>query len=440
LITLARTLEQYLLKWSSSSSRKPLLLRGARQVGKSFLVETFAAKHFEHVISINFELSPEFKDCFLNLDPTSICAAISVLQPKPITPGKTLLFLDEIQDAPRAIQSLRYFKEKMPELHVIGAGSLLELTLRNADYRMPVGRTSSLYLHPLSFKEFIHAYNPAALKYITQATLTNPVPQAIHKHLLKQLKHYTLLGGMPEPLAHYKENQDILAVQAIQTDILTTYQNDFGHYEGIAPISHLRTCFNRAPKMIGHQIKYNKIDPELRSKDLKQALSALEAASILHRIHASSAQGLPLDATVNEKKFKLNFIDTGLVKRANKLDAELLLNEDIMLLNQGALAEQFVGQELLACSHNFESPKLYFWARDGSGTAEVDYLFPHKKFIYPIEVKAGAIGKMRSLTQYLKEHDCPFGIRISKTPLSFERDVLSIPLYMTSEIGRLLQA
>ena len=436
---LLRKLEQNLISWKSQSSRKPLLVRGARQVGKSFLIEAFATNHFEHFIKINFELSPEFKDCFQNLDPKPICTALKVMQDKPIIPGKTLLFLDEIQDCPQAIQSLRYFKENMPELHVIGAGSLLELVLKNANFRMPVGRVSSLYLYPLSFTEFLQAYNPQALESIAAATLDKPVSEAIHKHLLKQIHLYALLGGMPEVLSIYQEDNDIQRVQMIQSEILETYEKDFGHYEKIAPVSHLKKCFSMIPKMIGQQIKYNKIDPELRSVNLKQALAALEDAAILQRVHSTAATGLPLDATLNEKKFKLNFIDVGLVKRANKLDAQLLLQDDIMLINQGALTEQFVGQELLAYAEPYEDAKLYFWARDKPAHAEVDYIFTHGKYIYPIEVKSGVVGKMRSLVQYLKEHDCPVGIRISQAPLSFENRILSIPLYMISELPRLLE-
>ena len=190
--------------------------------------------------------------------------------------------------------------------------------------------------------------------------------------------------------------------------------------------------------MIGQQIKYNKIDSEHRSRDLKQAIAALEAASIIHSVHATKAQGLPLDATINEKKFKLNFIDVGLVKRFNQLDASLLLQEDIMLLNQGALAEQFVGQELLAYSDNYEKTKLYFWARDGHGTAEVDYVKVIGSKIFPIEVKSGKTGTLRSLKQYLLEHEVPFGIRISQQNVSFENNILSIPLYLISQLDRLV--
>ncbi len=435
---LERQLKKDLETWRTQKQRKPLLIRGARQVGKSSLIEAFGAEKFTNLLTINFELSPAFKKCFQSLHPKEICDALSLLSGQPIIPQETLLFLDEIQDCPEAIQALRYFKEIMPELHVIGAGSLLELTLNQAEYRMPVGRVSFLYLYPLSFKEFLWAYSPQSLSYIEKATPHESVPEVVHEHLLQQLKRYLWLGGMPEVLHDYKENQNLQGMQAIQTSIIETYEKDFGHYSNIADPIHLRHCFRQAPLLIGQQIKYNKIDQDSRSRELKRALFALEDAAILQRIHATSAQGLPLDATLNEKQFKLNFIDVGLVKRFNQLDAALLLGEDMMLLNQGALAEQFVGQELLAYAPPYEKAKLYFWTRAGTGLAEVDYIIVHNGRIYPIEVKSGKAGKLRSLQQYQLEHPDALSVRISPLPLSFTNGLLSVPLYMISELPRLL--
>ncbi len=436
---LERQLEKDLEIWRTQNGRKPLLIRGARQVGKSSLIESFGHKKFKNVLTINFELAPEYKKCFQNLNPLEICNALSLLSGQRISPTETLLFLDEIQDCPQAIQALRYFKEQMPELHVIGAGSLLELVLNQSEYRMPVGRVAFLYLYPLSFKEFLWAYTPESLPYLENASLDQPLSEAVHAHLLKQLKLYLWLGGMPEVLNDYKIHHNLSSVQAIQASMIETYEKDFGHYRPIANPTYLQHCFRQAPLLIGQQIKYNKIDPDSRSRELKQALDALEDAGILHRIQATSAQGLPLNATLNEKKFKLNFIDVGLVKRFNQLDSELLLTEDVMLLNQGALAEQFVGQELLAYAPAYEKAKLYFWARDGQGTAEVDYVIVESGHIYPLEIKSGKPGKLKSLHQYMLDHACPFGIRISPQPLSLSGKLLSVPLYMVSELPRLLQ-
>lgn len=435
---LKRNIEDQLKAWSLSKTRKPLLVRGARQVGKSSIIENFGKTYFEQIIVINFELSPRYKKCFQSLDPKDICDTIAILSQQKIIPGKTLLFFDEIQDCPEAIQSLRYFKEKMPELHVIGAGSLLELVLNQADYRMPVGRVSFLYLYPLSFKEFLWAQDPNVVPFIERATLKQPLPEAIHDHLIQHLKLYFWLGGMPEVLSAYKTEPELIEMQSVQNSIIATYEKDFGYYHAVAPVKYLQQCFRQLPLLIGQQIKYNKIDPDTRSRELKEALQALEAANIAHRIHATSAQGMPLDATINEKKFKLNFIDVGLIKRMNQLDASFLLKENIALLNEGPLAEQFVGQELLAYAPASHKTKLYFWARDGQGTAEVDYLYQHQNQIFPVEVKAGKIGKLRSLYQYLHEHNCHFRIRISMNPLQYEKGVLSVPLYMISELSRIL--
>lgn len=428
-----------LIAWRDKLQRKPLVLHGARQVGKSHLVEFFGTSHFNHCITINFEVDPQFKNCFEEtLNPTIICDAIAAMTEQAITPGRTLLFLDEIQDCPDAIRALRYFKEKKPELHVIAAGSLLEFKLRQAKFRMPVGRVSFLYLHPLSFKEFLQAVNPEALSYLTNTSFTSPIPTAIHYHLLKQVRLYCLIGGMPEAIAEYLHTQKIQSVQPVQASIIETYEKDFGHFHEVANPEHLQICFHQLPLMIGEQIKYNKLAPDLRSRDLKAALSALQAASIIHRIQASAAQGLPLNAILNEKKFKYNFVDVGLVKRFNKLDAQLLLNEDIVLMNRGALAEQFVGQELLAYAPNYEKPAQYFWARDGYGTAEIDYVITHGKHILPIEVKAGKTGTLRSLKQFLLEYPSPIGLRLSQHSLSKQDKILSIPLYLISELPRLL--
>lgn len=439
-MVLERLLEKDLEAWRIQKERKPLLVRGARQVGKSSMIEAFGKKKFKNCLTINFELSPEYKKCFNTLKPQEICNALSVIAQQAIISGETLLFLDEIQDCPEAIQALRYFKEQMPQLHVIGAGSLLELALNQAEYRMPVGRVSFLYLYPLSFKEFLLAYNPEVIPCLEKATPKKPLPEAMHEHLLKQLQLYVWLGGMPEVVNDYQSNTNLQNVQALQASIIETYEKDFGHYRDVASPADLQHCFRQAPLFIGQQIKYNKINPDARSRDLKEALSGLEAASVIHRIRATSAQGLPLDATINEKKFKLNFVDVGLVKRFNQLDAHLLLKQDLMLLNQGALAEQFVGQELLAYAPSYEKAKLYFWARDANAIAEVDYVVVNGADIFPIEVKSGKLGRLRSLHQYLSERDCKVGVRISQLPLSLDNNILSVPLYMMSELSRLLSS
>lgn len=435
-----RYLLEKLISWMKKPARNPLLIRGARQVGKSFLVEAFGRQYFDNFISINFELNPDYKACFASLQPKEICALISAISKQQIVPGKTLLFLDEIQDCPEAIQALRYFKEQMPELHVIGAGSLLELLLKKADFRMPVGRVSSLYLHPISFKEGIAFQHPECLDFLEKTDLDNPMPAAIHALLLKQLHVYSITGGLPEAMFAYHQDENITALQELHANIVRTYEEDFGHYADMADVEHMQSVFKAAPLLIGSQIKYNKINPDVRSRDLKLAIGLLEDALLVRRIEATSANGLPLNASTNSKKFKLNFIDIGLVKRANQLDAQVLLQEDLLLVNKGALAEQFVGQEFMAYGAPFEKPALYFWARDGYGIAEVDYIITVDNHIIPVEVKAGKIGMLRSLKQFISEKKPPVAVRISQAPLSFQQGILSVPLYMVSELPRLIQS
>ena len=433
-----RHITERLKNWQRDNVHLPLLIRGARQVGKTYVIEDFGRTHFDHLVSVNFEYEPELMDCFSTLHPDEIIAKLSTVRNIPIEPQKTLLFFDEIQDCPNAIRALRYFKEKMPELHVIAAGSLLEITLKNANFRLPVGRIESMYMYPVSFQEYIAVTNPSAHDAIKKATLKKPIDNAVHNYLIKQVKQFMTLGGIPSVIQHYLEHQDMYRIQALQSSILDNYRNDFGKYSSEALLPYIQKCFSKIPYLVGQQIKYKKIDSDARSRELKAALALLEDALLCKRIHTSSAQGLPLHATVNEKKFKLNFLDIGLVKRACQLDASLLMAEDVTLVNDGALAEQFVGQELLVYADNFEQHKQYFWTRESHGQAEIDYLFVSRTDIIPVEVKSGKTGRLRSLKYFMEQHQSKIGLRVSQLPLSIEKNILSVPFYMLGELSRLL--
>lgn len=435
-----RDIEKELLNWKDSPLRSPLLLRGARQVGKSWIVEKFGGDHFENIVTINFEQRPEAKACFDTLLPLSIVASLELLASSRIVPQKTLLFLDEIQNCPQAIMALRYFKEQLPALHVIGAGSLLEFTLNDEEFSMPVGRIQSLYLCPLSFNEFLSAVGRQNLRdYLKTVSLQSPPPKVIHDELLKLVREYVALGGMPAVVSGYLQTKSPYQAQDIQSDILFTYRNDFGKYAKKTKHKYLNLLFEKAPGLIGMWFKYSKIDPESNARDLKLALQQLCQAGLLYQVHHTSASGLPLIATQNERKFKLLFLDVGLVKRACLLDTPLLFKEDLLLVNQGVLSEQFVGQELLAYSDKKDLGHLFFWVREAkSSGAEVDFLITNQDQIIPIEVKSGATGRLKSLKIFMEEKKSPLGIRISSLPLSFEQNVLSVPFYMIAEIPRLL--
>jgi uncharacterized protein len=437
-----RAIMQQLIAWKNSPEHLPLLVRGARQIGKTFVIERFAQDHFKYFVNINFELEPDFCDCFQTLKPEEILKQIIFKQSIPIIPEQALLFFDEIQNCPNAIMALRYFKEQMPELHIIGAGSLLEFTLNDENFRMPVGRVQYLYMYPLSFAEFLLACNRSPLlQHLQQVTLSNPPSEVAHHELIKLLHEYYILGGMPAVIDSYIKHNDFNSCQNLQSALLATYRNDFGKYAKQAKHKYLITAFNALPHLIGKQVKYSHIDPHSQSRDIKAALLLLQHAGLLYQVFASSCSGLPLNGLINEKIFKLLFVDIGLAVRAGKINIADLMSNDLILINQGALAEQFVGQELLALQNPYEEAQLYYWSREKAGSqAEVDFIINLNGNIIPIEVKSGKGGKLRSLRQFLSEKRAKIGVRISEQPLSFIDGVLSLPLYMIHELPRIIKS
>jgi uncharacterized protein len=437
-----RMLEAELLNWKNQPSRMPLLLRGARQVGKTFLALSWGKQNFDNLISINFEQQREFIPCFEQLYPTKIISSLEAILRQPIIPVKTLLFLDEIQECPQAILALRYFKEQLPDLHIIGAGSLLEFTLNDPAFRMPVGRIQSLYLKPLSFQEYLQSNGyDALLELLANLTPSETLNTAVEQKLQELLREYFVLGGMPEVIQHYQQQHNWMQVQIIQSSLLTTYRNDFGKYASTTKHKYLQRLFDTVPSMVGQHFQYSKVDPDMQARDLRLALDCLIDAGIVYKVYRTSAAGLPLNAAMSEKKFKLLFLDIGLVKAKSLLDPSLMLQKDLMLLNQGMLVEQFVGQELLAYAQPYYPAEIFYWQRDKEGSkAEVDYVLQANDVILPIEVKAGKTGRLRSLQEFMKEKKTPFGIRLSLHPLSFEKGILSVPLYMIHELRRLISS
>lgn len=435
-----RDIEKDLIAWKNYENRLPLLVRGARQVGKTYVIEKFGRDHFERVFTINFELQPELVTCFSSLDPQKILTCLTLMTGETIKPGKTLLFLDEIQECPNAIKALRYFKEKLPALHVIGAGSLLEFTLNDANFRMPVGRIQSLYLRPLSFKEYLCAAGSKPLRdFLEQINDHSLIEESIHQKLLAMLREYLILGGMPAVLQEYFSSQDMYQCQQIQTALLNTYRHDFGKYATLSDHKYLQRLYEKVPALVAQHFKYVSVDSEMRSRDIKSALEMLRHAGLVHLVYANSASGVPLSSLINEKKFKLLFLDVGLIVRSGKFNAELLLSEDLLLVNRGAIAEQFVGQELLAYMPSFEDSNLYFWCRDKkSAMAEVDFVTAVDAKIVPIEVKSGNTGRLKSLQIFLEEKESSLGVRVSQLPLGVKGKILSLPLYMVSELPRLV--
>ena len=418
----------------------PLLIRGARQIGKTFVIKSFGEQHFDNVVTINFEQQPEYQACFDTLYPDTILNKIYILSQQKITPGKTLLFLDEIQDCPNALLALRYFYEQKAELHVIAAGSLLEFTLRNEDFRMPVGRVQSLYMYPLSFKEFLIASKQEPLlDYLMQLTIFDTVDPVFEVVLQRLLKEYWVLGGMPAVVKTYLDTHDLHECDIRQSAIINGYRGDFGKYASKSNVRYLQRLFEKAPGLIAKHFQYSAIDAHMQSRDIKNAVADLVDAGVINSVHATKATLLPLISTINEKKFKLLFLDIGLVVKSLGIQPELMMNDELILINQGALAEQFVGQELIAYTSPYEKNHLYYWERERkTSMAEVEYVSHYQTTIFPIEVKSGSTGRLKSIQLFLDEKHTDLGVRISQAPLGLHNRILSIPFYLIFRLDELV--
>lgn len=420
--------------WKEHPLRTPLIVRGARQVGKTYAIQAFGNDSFANLITINFEANPNFCTCFESMDPRAIVNEIELLSRQKIVAGKTLLFLDEIQQCPKALQSLRYFKEIMPELHVIAAGSLLEFTIRDENFSFPVGRVQFAKLYPLSFEEYLDAVGETLLKEsLYSFTVSSPPPLSIHTRLLELIEQYFIVGGMPAAILAFIKTHSYLEVKYTQKALWDAFESDFGKYAKQSQHRYLRKIFQEAPRLLGEHIKYSRIDPELPNpaRDMKQAIELLRLSGLLHPVNASSAGQLPLVAGIKESIFKLLFLDIGLVEQVMTTQSQ-----DAGSMT-GPLAEQFVGQELIATSDPLLDMRLFFWSRE-KASAEVDYLFAHQGIVYPVEVKAGKSGKLKSLHLFVKEKNAPFGIKISQDALQWDGSVLSVPFYLVSHLSRLI--
>lgn len=429
-----RTFKKTLVHWKNHPLRLPLIVRGARQVGKTFTIQSFGEEEFEKVITINFESSPKFQNCFETLEPKSIINQIELLLQEKITPGKTLLFFDEIQQCPRALQSLRYFKEQLPDLHIISAGSLLEFAIQDEQFSFPVGRVQFARLYPLSFEEYLEALGDKMLKEsLSSFSCETPPPKALHEHLISRIQEYFIIGGMPASIVSYLATQSYLETKYVQKSLWDAFEADFGKYATKTQHKYLKKIFENTPQLLGDHVKYSRIDAEVPNpaREMKQAIELLRLAGLLHPILATSSGSLPLLVGVKSHLFKLLFLDIGLVEQAVDVDPK---HPGAL---SGPLAEQYVGQELLATSDPLLDMRLFFWTRE-KGSAEVDYVFSHKGVVYPIEVKAGLAGKLKSLQVFLQEKNPPFGIKISQEPLQFSGKILSIPFYLTAHIPRLI--
>ena len=428
-----RKIDSDLLAWARESSRKPLLLRGARQVGKSTAVRNLG-KTFESYIEVNFEDDKAVHVFFEKFNaPQEICEQLSLFYKKEISAGRTLVFFDEIQSCPAAFAKIRYFYEKYSALHVIAAGSLLEFAIEEMA-SFAVGRIRSIFLYPFSFEEFILALNEDMLhEAYRQAHPQNPLSQPIHQELIKLLKIFLVIGGMPEAVAKYVETKSFLMSQMTIDDLITTYKSDFVKYKKRVPSAHIENVFASVVSQTGGKFMYEKV-AQLNNVQVKQSLDLLIMAGLVIPVIHSSANGIPLGAEANYKRRNMLIVDTGIFLRMLDFDSShIMIADDFKTINMGALAEMFVGLELLKTASCYTQKNLYFWNREKKqSSAQVDYVIQKNNRIVPIEVKSGLKGSMQSLRLFMQEKNSEYGIRTSLENFGAIDNIDIFPLYAIS--------
>ncbi len=401
--------------------------------GKTWLVENVLAKEFDHVVTIDLEARRDLHRYFEgSLEPREILKGLEFTGGR-ILPKKTLLFFDEIQACPRAIMSLRYFYEKMPELHVVAAGSLLEFAF--GEISVPVGRVQYLHVNPMTFYEYLLALGkvPMAESVLTlQTELSAPLQQAI----LSELKNYFFVGGMPEAVKAYCNTGSLVEAFSVQTEIIDSYRDDFSKYKPRVDVGCLDEVFLNAAKSVGEQLKYTRLSQSFSYQTAHKAFDLLVKVRLLHKIPSCNPSALPLGATADSRRFKAFMLDIGLLQRICQVPADIeIAHDDLLSIYRGKLAEQFVAQELIAWHGN----NLYYWARDAKNSnAEVDFLTVKKGEIYPVEVKSGPSGKLRSLHLMLENYpNCPKGLVLYSGSYKElpEQKLQFLPLYATPAIG-----
>ncbi|MDH5298019.1 MAG: DUF4143 domain-containing protein [Desulfobulbaceae bacterium] len=432
------------------------MLRGARQVGKSTLVRQFASKQGLVLNEVNLERHLRLDGLFKTTEIQNICRELEAITGRSITEKGSLLFLDEVQATPYALMALRYFHEELPDIPIIAAGSLLEFTLAEHSFPMPVGRIEYYHLHPVSFPEFVNALAPELSRYLTELTPFSPPPAMAHHKLSQLQRQFFFVGGMPEAVANYHNYGSLAAVSEVQRSIIDTYQDDFAKYARRNDLLLLQKVLAFIPRSLGRKVKFSAIDADQRSARVKEAVDLLAKARVCHKVCHSHCTGVPISAEANDSVYKLLFMDIGLANHVCGLDWTAISGmSELQLVNEGGLAEQFVGQHLVNLSQGLETPRLHYWLREGkSANAEVDYVVSRGNRVVPVEVKSGKSGSLKSLQHFMNRGKLTLAVRFDLNPPSCQKvahtivtaeggtevqfTLISLPLYAVDELARII--
>jgi uncharacterized protein len=395
-----RQIVEDLKKWKENKRRKPLLVHGARQVGKSYVIENFGLTHYKNFVKINFEFQADVHQIFENsLDPDIIIEKLSLLVDEKITTDNTLIFFDEIQACPRAITSLKYFYEKAPQYHIIAAGSLLGVSVSNDKSSYPVGKVNFLHLYPMSFYEFLLAHGHKKLAITIQKS-PSAIDESLHNKLIDLMKIFIYVGGMPEAVASYITNKNMKEVKEIHIEIIQAYENDFTKYAGPNQAIKNREIWHSIPYQLGRvskKFKYSDVKSKARASNYELAIEWLKSAGLIHVVSQIRTAKLPLKGYEDIEKFKLYPLDTGLLCTLLQIQpSTIIAGHDLFTNYNGALTECFVCNEI---TKNFKTTPHY-WISNSE--AEVDFVFQIGETIYPLEVKSGLDRNTKSIRSYQK--------------------------------------
>lgn len=423
---------EQLVQWKDKTNRKPLVLKGARQVGKTWIMKEFGRQHFAKVAYVTFFNNQRMKRVFDDdYDIDRIIMNINIETRLEVTPGDTLIIFDEIQEAPRAIEALKYFCENAPEYAIIAAGSLLGVAIHEG-VSFPVGKVDTMELHPMSFCEFLEAMGESWLAEVI-GNADYQLMRDVKSKLEFWLKNYYYVGGMPEVVSYFAEHKDYIAVRNIQKEILDQYENDFGKHATSSDLARIRMVWNSIPMQLAKENKkffFGQIKKGARMKDFEIAIEWLLDCGLIHKVYKVNKPAVPLKAYIDFSAFKLFLLDVGLLGALSELDAESILEgNDIFVEFKGALTEQYVLQELIAGTEY--TP--YYFATD-TATFEMDFMIQKGRKIVPIEVKAETNLQARSLKAYCQKYSPEYAVRISMQDYRKEDWLTNVPLYAASTI------
>lgn len=406
-------------RWLAEPRRLPLVIRGARQVGKTWLVRDLAVRHGLDLVECNFERDPSLVGAFASNDPRRAIGEVGLALGRTVDLSNALLFLDEIQAAGDVLAKLRWFAEGLPELPVIAAGSLLEFTLAEHGFSMPVGRVSYMHLHPLSFPEYLRAHGQGPLVDVLQAwALGQDLGGVAHTRAEEWFARFVMVGGMPGVVRVDVDGGDARNVRRVQHDLLATYIDDFGKYAGRTDPALLSGILRSVAAQLGRKFVYSHVVGGARSERVRHGLELLTRARVCHLVEHTAANGLPLGGEVNPRNRKVILLDIGMLQALLGTPATQAfpMYRDLAPPVRGAMTEQVVGQHLFASAPYWEEPRLYYWQRGGGRPGEIDYVTRVDHRVVPIEAKSGAAGSMKSLHQFMHDKRLTLAVRLDSNP------------------------